>query len=65
MYTLCLLIAAIVVGLLWWLISYVESQGLGPPVIYKVLRAVFVILIVVALCFFLISLTTGQPVFRA
>jgi hypothetical protein len=26
-----LLIAALVLGLLWWLIGYVERQGLGTP----------------------------------
>lgn len=60
-----MLIAAVVIGLLWWLIGYVEAQGWGPPNVFKVIRVVFVVLIVIGLCFFLISFTTGQALFRA
>lgn len=61
---LWMLISAVVIGLLWWLIGYVESQGWGPPNVFKVVRVVFVVLIVVGLCLFLVSLTTGQQLLR-
>ncbi len=60
-----LLIAALILGLLWWLIGYVERQGLGTPVIFKVVRVVFVVMVVLVLIGFLISFTTGHPMFRA
>mgnify|MGYP001594444506 CR=1 FL=1 len=58
-----LLIAALVLGLLWWLIGYVESQGLGPPVIFKVIRVIFVILIVL-LCIGALMQLAGHPIVR-
>lgn len=61
---LYLLIAVVVLGLLWWLIGYFEREFGGPPMAYKVIRAVFVILIVLLLIGLLLSLLTGRPLFR-
>lgn len=58
---LTLLIGAAVLGLLWWLISYVEKQGLGPPLVFKVVRVVFVVLVVLLLIGFLLHLL-GVPI---
>lgn len=59
-----MLVAAAVVGVLWWVIGYVEAQGFGPPLVFKVIRIVFVLAVAIALCFFLISLISGQPLFK-
>ena len=48
---------------LWWLIGYVESQGLGPPPLFKVIRVVFVILVVLLLISVLLGFV-GHPVVR-
>lgn len=58
-----MLIGALVLGLLWWLIGYVEAQGLGPPVMFKVIRVVFVILVVLVLIGVLMQLA-GRPLIR-
>ncbi len=58
-----LLIAALVLGLIYWLITYCEAQGLGPPIMFKVIRVVFVILVVLFAIGILLNLA-GFPVVR-
>lgn len=58
-----LLIGALVLGLLWWLITYCESQFPGFPVIFKVIKVVFVILVVLVLISLLLHMA-GFPVIR-
>ena len=58
-----MLIGGLVLGLLWWLIGYVESQGLGPPVMFKVIRVIFAILVVLVLISILLGLS-GYPIVR-
>jgi hypothetical protein len=55
-----LLIAVVVLGLLWWLIGYVEAQGWGPPQAFKVIRVIFVVLIVL-LCIAILMSLIGHP----
>ena len=59
-----LLIAAAVLGLLWFLIGYCEANMGGPPKVYGVIRVVFVVLVVLGLIGLLLSLLSGQPLFR-
>lgn len=59
-----LLVAAAVIGLLWWLIGFVQQNIGGPEKVYAVIRVIFICLIVIGLCLFLIAFTTGQPMFR-
>ncbi len=59
-----LLIAAGVLGLLWFLIGYCEQKLGGPSKVYDVIRVVFVILVVLGLIGLLLSLISGQPIFR-
>lgn len=54
---LTLLVAAAILGLLWWLIRYLEAQGFGPPVMFKAIRIVFVVLVVLLLIGYLLNLT--------
>lgn len=58
-----MLIGGLVLGLLWWLISYIERQGVGPPVVFKVIRVIFVILVVLLLISILLGLL-GFPIVR-
>lgn len=58
-----LLIGGLILGLLWWLITYVEAQGIGPPILFKIIRVVFVILVVLVLISVLMSLI-GHPLVR-
>lgn len=58
-----MLVGGLVLGLLWFLIGYVEAQGLGPPVMFKVIRIVFIILVVLLLISVLLGLA-GHPVVR-
>lgn len=58
------LIAIAVLSLLWWLIGYFEREWGGNPFGYKIARSVFIVLVVLALIFFLLSLVRGQPMFR-
>jgi len=59
-----LLVAAAVLGLLWWLIGFCEQKMGGPAKVYDVIRVVFVILVVLGLIGLLLSLISGQPLFR-
>ncbi len=56
--------AGAIIGLLWYLITYVESQFPGFAPFWKVLRCVFVVIVVIVLCFWILSLMTGQPIVR-
>jgi Na+/melibiose symporter-like transporter len=58
-----LLIGAVVLGLLWFLIGYIEKQGWGPPLAFQVIRVIFVILVVVLLISLLMALI-GHPLIR-
>lgn len=60
-----LLICAAVLGLLWWLIGFCERTLGGPPLIYNVIRVVFVVLLVLLLIGLLLSFANGTPLFRA
>jgi cation transporter-like permease len=57
------LIALLVLGLLWYLIGYCESQFPGFPVGFKVLRIVFVIVVVLVIINMLLSFA-GNPIVR-
>ncbi len=68
-----LLVAAAILGLLWFLIGFCEKNLGGPPMVYNVLRVVFVILVVLILIAILLvllliglllSFVNGQPLFR-
>ena len=59
-----LLIAAAVLGLLWFLIGYCQAKLGGPAKVYDVIRVVFVILVVLGLIGLLLSLISGQPLFK-
>ena len=59
-----LLVAGLVFGLLYWLICYCEHEFPGIPLFFKVARIVLVILAVLILVGLLISVVSGQPVFR-
>lgn len=59
-----LLVAAAVLGLLWWLIGFCQERIGGPPKVYDVIRVVFVILVILGLIGLLLSLVSGQPLFR-
>ncbi len=61
-FVLFMLVAAAVIGLLWWLIGYVQGSFGGPDVIYKVIRVVLIILLVVALIGLLLGLVGESPV---
>ncbi len=58
-----LLVGGLILGLCYWLINYIEAQGLGPPVMFQVIRVVFVILVVLLLISILLSLI-GHPIVR-
>ncbi len=62
---LYLLIAAAVLGMLWFLINFVEAQMGGPAKVYAVIRVIFVVLVVLLLIFLLLSFLSGQPLLRA
>jgi hypothetical protein len=58
-----MLVAALVLGLLWWLIGYCESQFPQVPFVFTVIRVVFVVLVVILLIAILLNLA-GYPVIR-
>ena len=58
-----LLIAGLILSLLYFLIQYCESQGFGPLVVFKVIRLVFVILVVLLAISLLLNLI-GYPIVR-
>jgi hypothetical protein len=60
MVILYLLIAGIVFGLLWWLISYINP----PEPFKKIANVVLAILAVLVVIGILISLVNGTPIFR-
>lgn len=55
--------AGAIVGLLWYGLTYVESQFPGFDVFWKVVRCAFVVLVIVVLCFVILAFM-GQPVVR-
>jgi hypothetical protein len=55
-----LIVAGLIFGLLFWLVSYV---GMPQP-FDKVARVVLAVLAVLVLIGLLLSLVTGQPIFR-
>lgn len=55
--------AGAIVGLLWFLITYVEGQFPGFPMFWKVVRCVFVVIVVIVLCFVILAFM-GQPVIK-
>ena len=63
MFIVYLLVGGLVLGLLWWLIGYVESQGWGPPVFFKLVRVIFVILVVLLAISLLLGFA-GHPIIR-
>ncbi len=58
-----LLVAAVVFALLFWLIEYVGGQFPGAEPFVKVARIVLMILAVLVCIGFLVSLTSGRPLF--
>ena len=60
---LFILIAAAVLGLLWFLIGYIQSQFGGPEIIYKVCRVVMMVMVVVMLICLLLNLA-GEPLIK-
>ena len=58
-----LLVAALIGGLLWWLINYCEQQFPGMPLIFKIIRIVFVVFVVLMLISLLLQLL-GFPLVR-
>jgi peptidoglycan biosynthesis protein MviN/MurJ (putative lipid II flippase) len=58
-----LLIGGLILGLLWWLITYCEKQFPGFPLVFKVIKVVFVILVVLMLISLLMHLA-GYPLVR-
>ncbi len=58
-----LLVGGLILGLCWWLITYIEAQGLGPPIMFKVIRIVFIVLVVLLLISILLSFL-GHPIVR-
>lgn len=62
-----LLVLALVLGLVWWLISFVESRAqkynLAAPAVFDVIRIIFVIAVVIILIGFLMHLI-GYPLVR-
>lgn len=57
---LYIIVAGLVFGLLWWLVDYV---GLPAP-FAKVAHVILAILAVLVIISMLLSLVSGQPVFR-
>lgn len=58
-----LLIAALVLGLVYWLITFCEAQFPGFPIVFKVIKVIFVILVVL-FCIGLLLHLAGFPVVR-
>lgn len=58
-----LLIGGLVLGLLWWLVTYCEAQFPGFPMVFKVIKIVFVILVVLLLISLLLHVA-GFPLVR-
>lgn len=61
---LYLLIAAAVLGLLWFLVGFCEKSIGGPPMVYAVIRVIFVVLVVLLLIGLLLSFASQQPLFK-
>lgn len=59
-----LLVGAAILGLLWWLIGFCERSIGGPPLVYAVIRVVFVVLVVLLLISLLLHLAGAPPLFR-
>ncbi len=59
-----LLVAAGVLGLLWFLIGFCERNLGGPPQVYAVIRVIFVVLVVLLLIGLLLSFVSGQSLFK-
>ncbi len=60
-----LLIAIAVLGLVWWLIGFIQERIGGPAKAYDIVRVIFVVLVVLLIIFFLLSLLNNQPMFRS
>jgi len=58
-----LLIAALIIGLLYWLITYIEGQGIGPPILFKIIKIVLVVLVVL-FCIGCLLHLLGFPIIR-
>jgi len=56
-----LIVAGLIFGLLWWLVGYIQV----PEPFNKFLRVALAILAVLVIIGILLSLVTGQPLFRA
>ena len=63
--TIFLLIAAGVLGLLWFLIGFCETKLGGLAKVYDVIRVIFVFLVVLLLIGLLLAFANGTPLFRA
>ena len=63
-FILYLLIAAAVIGLLWWLLGFVGSKIPGPPgqMVTQWGRVIRIVLLVVVLISFLLSLLGGPSI---
>jgi len=59
-----LIVAAIVFGLLFYLVNYVGSQFPGAEPFIKIARIILVVLAVLVCIGILVSLVSGNPVFR-
>lgn len=62
-FVILLIVAALVFGLLFWLLNYCESQFPGAGVFFRVGRIILVILAVLVLIGLLLSFA-GYPVIR-
>ncbi len=58
-----LLVGGLILALLWWLVTYCEAQFPGFPLLFKFIRIVFVILVVLLLISILLGML-GYPVIR-
>jgi uncharacterized protein YneF (UPF0154 family) len=63
MWIVYLLLGGVALGLLWFLIGYIERELGGPPIFYKVVRVIFVVLVVL-LCISLLLGFAGHPLVR-
>lgn len=53
-----------VLGILWFLINYIEDKFPSYPLFWKVIRVVFVLLVCLLAIFIIISFINGTPLFR-
>ena len=62
--TLYMIIGASICALLWYAIGYCEKSFGGPPLVWSVVRVVFVLLIVIVLVNILLVLPGGISIIR-